>query len=330
MNKRVWNLKELLLEKIKKNGGWVNAHAHFDRAFTILPENFHLINAPLQQKWELVDEIKKSTSVQQIYERMARATELMIKQGVQAVGTFIDVDEVIKDKAIQAAQKLKNHYGKQIQIKFINQVLKGVLDKTAKEWFDRAVQFVDIIGGLPGKDKGREEEHLDILFTAAKKTGKLVHVHVDQLNTPQEKESELLADKTLEYGLRGRVVAIHAISLAAQKKDYRELVYKKMSMAGIMVIACPTAWIDSRRSEELQPRHNALTPVDELVPQGITVALGTDNIADIYKPFTDADMWTELRLLLEGCRFYEIDELVKIATVNGLKTLGLFPIAKNF
>ena len=51
--------------------------------------------------------------------------------------------------------------------------------------------------------------------------------------------------------------------------------------------------------------------------------MGTDNIADMLKPFTDGDMWTELRFLLESCRFYEIEELVKIASTNGLKVLDI-------
>ena len=58
-------------------------------------------------------------------------------------------------------------------------------------------------------------------------------------------------------------------------------------------------------------------------PEGIIVGLGTDNIYDLYKPFNDGDMWIELRVLLEACRFYDIDALVEIATTNGLKTLGI-------
>jgi len=69
--------------------------------------------------------------------------------------------------------------------------------------------------------------------------------------------------------------------------------------------------------------HNAIAPVEELFTEKIPVALGTDNIADIYKPFSDGDMWTELRFLLETCCFYDVEELVKIATINGRKVLGL-------
>jgi cytosine/adenosine deaminase-related metal-dependent hydrolase len=72
--------------------------------------------------------------------------------------------------------------------------------------------------------------------------------------------------------------------------------------------------------------HNSITPVDELVPDGITVALGTDNVSDAMVPWNNGDMWHELNLLATGCRFDEFEELVKIATVNGRKVLGLEPL----
>jgi cytosine/adenosine deaminase-related metal-dependent hydrolase len=254
---------------------------------------------------------------------MAYAIEWMMKEKVSAIGSFIDVDEVIKDKAIKAAEKIKDNYGKKIKIKFINQVLKGVIDKNARFWFDYGAQFVDIIGGLPGKDKGQEEKHLEIILQKGKELKKMVHVHVDQLNTKKEKETELLAKKIIEAKMEEKVVAVHSISLAAHEKQYREKVYKLCQKANLMFISCPTAWIDARRTEELTVSHNAITPVDELASHKLIVALGTDNIADIYKPFTLPEMWMELRFLLEANHFYEIEKLVDIATINGLKVLGL-------
>ena len=167
------------------------------------------------------------------------------------------------------------------------------------------------------------EEHIDILLETGKKLGKIVNVHVDQFNSPEDKETELLCDKTVEHGMEGRVVAIHCISLASHPKDYRKKVYKRMQESGVMAISCPTAWIDSPRSEENTPRHNSLTPIDEMVPAGVTVALGTDNIADYMVPFCDGDIWFDLKLLATGCRFTDYKSLVDIATVNGLKVLGI-------
>lgn len=317
------HLKEILLQKIKDNGGWVNAHAHIDRAYSITEKNFPFVNATLQEKWDLNDELKRTSSVDDIYGRMAKAVERMLEQGAQALGTFIDVDAVVEDKVMKAAQKIRESYKNDLEIKFINQVHYGVIDPEARKWFDIGAEFVDIIGGLPEKDKGQESEHLDILLSTAKRMGKMAHIHVDQYNSPEQKGTELLARKVIEHGMQGKVAAIHSLSLAAHPQEYRQEVYALMKEAELMMIACPIAWIDTRRNDTLSPSHNALTPVDELVPAGITVALGTDNIADLYKPFPNGDLWEDLHLLLEGCRFYEVEELVRIATVNGRKVLGL-------
>ena len=93
--------------------------------------------------------------------------------------------------------------------------------------------------------------------------------------------------------------------------------------AGLNFVSCPTAWIDHRRNETLTVGHNAVTPIDEMVPIGLTVAIGSDNICDVYKPFSDGDMMTELRFLLESTHFYDVDSLVAIATTNGKKVIGL-------
>lgn len=318
-----WDLKAHLLAKIQEQGGWVSAHNHLDKAYLIKVEDLELAYVSLQEKWDLIDELKQRQTVDDIYDRMALGIETQIAQGVTALCTFIDVDPLIQDKSIRAAERVRERYQSQIKLLFANQTVKGVLEPQAKEWFDRGAEFVDIIGGLPGKDKGHEAEHLDILLSTAKKYGKMVHVHVDQFNSSKEQETALLVQKTLEHQMQGRVVGVHGISIAAQSLVVRQKLYQEMKAAEVMMIACPTAWIDHRRREDLAPSHNSVTPVDEMIPAGITVAIGPDNIADYYKPFTDGDMWTELRFLLETCHYYDLQELVKIATSNGRQVLGL-------
>ena len=45
-------------------------------------------NSNLQQKWDLVDEVKRTSSVDDYYARFCQSIELMISQGVTAFGTF--------------------------------------------------------------------------------------------------------------------------------------------------------------------------------------------------------------------------------------------------
>lgn len=327
MGQLIRTLKGHIRDEIIKKGGWVNSHAHADRAFTMTPEKITIYqNANLQQKWDLVDEIKRNSTVDDYYRRFSQAIELMISQGVTAFGTFVDIDAVCEDRAIIAAHKAREVYKSDIILKFANQTLKGVIEPSAKKWFDIGSEMVDMIGGLPYRDEldfGKGLEAMDILMDKAKSLGKMLHVHVDQFNTPKEKETEQLCDKAIEHGMQGRVVAIHGISIGAHPKEYRKMLYQKMRDAQMMFIACPMAWIDSGRKEDLQPFHNALTPADELIPEGITVAIGTDNICDYMVPLCEGDMWQELSLLSAGCRFTNLEEMANIASINGRKVLGL-------
>ena len=308
MGQLIRTLKGHIRDEIIKKGGWVNSHAHADRAFTMTPEKITIYqNANLQQKWDLVDEIKRNSTVDDYYRRFSQAIELMISQGVTAFGTFVDIDAVCEDRAIIAAHKAREVYKSDIILKFANQTLKGVIEPSAKKWFDIGSEMVDMIGGLPYRDEldfGKGLEAMDILMDKAKSLGKMLHVHVDQFNTPKEKETEQLCDKAIEHGMQGRVVAIHGISIGAHPKEYRKMLYQKMRDAQMMVIACPMAWI-------------------ELIPEGITVAIGTDNICDYMVPLCEGDMWQELSLLSAGCRFTNLEEMANIASINGRKVLGL-------
>lgn len=318
----MWTPLVELAARIEQAGGFVNAHAHLDRAYTARQEDFtgQNVNAHLFEKWELVNQYKSTATDEVYHQHITRALQGQREQGVQAVLSFIDCDPVCDDRALTAAIRAKESYP---ELRIACQTLRGVRDKDARRWFDHAVQHVDIIGGLPKKDSPFEGEHLDVLFETAKLWKKRVHVHVDQLNDPDEKETEFLARKVMEHGLEGQVTAIHSISLAAHPEKYRREVYKMCRDAGLSFIACPTAWIDARRNETLTPTHNAITPIDEMIPEGLVVAIGTDNICDVYKPFCDGDLMTELRVLLEATHFYDIDELVKVATTNGRLVLGL-------
>lgn len=324
MNNRYNPLSDLI-RRVQNHSGFVNAHAHFDRAYTIQP---HMMNKTLDhlfEKWEYVDNFKRKATVGDYFENIKDAVDTQIFLNTQAACTFIDIDPICDYNAITAAKIAQEHFSETFDLVIACQTLKGVLDEQPRKLIENAMDDFQILGGLPAKDEGKEAEHIDQLMYWAKDTGKRIHVHVDQLNHPNEKETELLARKTIQHGLEGMVTAVHAISLAAHPKGYREEVYKICQDAGLSFITCPSAWIDHPRREDLVPSHNALTPVDELLERGLTVAIGSDNICDVYKPFCDGDMINELRLLIDGCKIYDTDALLEICVYNGLEVLGIKP-----
>ncbi len=318
---RFWSPLEEISAEVIADGGYVNSHTHLDRAYTVTPQMMARTKDHLFDKWKLVDEIKRSRTVEEYASGITTALDMQSWYGVSDVCSFIDIDNVVGHKALDGALLARDNFDS-VELYIACQTLKGVLERKSFELITSRIDDIDIVGSLPGADRGREDQHLDVVMKLAKQSKKMLHVHVDQLNTPDEKETELLCRKTMEHGLEGRVVAVHSISLAAHKKDYRNDVYKMAKDAGMMFIACPSAWIDHPRSERLMPFHNAVTPVDELLEHGLTVAIGSDNIYDIYKPYCDGDISVEMRFLLETCKVYDNLALKKIARENGLKVCG--------
>ena len=319
---RFWSPLEDLNAEIWSTTGFVNAHAHLDRAYTVTPEMMQLTKEHLFDKWRLVDKVKRERSVEDYANGIELALSLQKYYGVSHVCSFIDIDEVVGEKALDGALLARDRV-EHIELVLACQTLKGVLDEKNFRYIESRIYDFDILGSLPGTDKGREAEHLDLMMELASDYGKMLHVHVDQLNSPREKETELLCRKTIEHGLEGQVVAVHSISLATHPKSYRQEVYRMAQDAGMMFISCPSAWIDHQRSEALMPFHNAITPVDELIENNLTVAIGSDNIHDIYKPYSDGDMATELRFLLEACKIYDKETLKNIAVDGGLRVCGI-------
>lgn len=322
-----------LVGKIKQNGGFVNSHAHFDRAYTVTASDLdNVVYDHLFEKWMFVDNYKENATINDYCVNMKTAIDNQKLMGTTSCLTFVDVDSIVGLKTMRAAKMAKEYASmNDVQLKVASQTLKGVVSPYERIYLDMALDtgIIDVIGSLPSVDKGLEGTHLDIIFEFAKRYNKRVHVHVDQLNSPSEKETELLARKTMQHGHEGKVTAVHSISLACHPIDYREEVYKMSKDAGLSFIACPTAWIDSRRTEILSPTHNAITPVDELLNHDLVVAIGSDNIHDVYKPYSTGDMKTELKFLLEATHIYDQNVLVKIATENGLKVIGCDDGANN-
>lgn len=317
-----WDIKSQMLEAIKQNGGFVNCHAHFDKAYYITREGLDQSNVTMEAKWHLSDDIKKNSNIDQIKERVRRALDNMISQGCKLTCTFVDAYEAVGHKAIDAALAVREEYKDKIKLVIMTQPLGGLIDEKARKLFEEISAKADIVGGLPSKDRPRDAENYDLLFEIAKKLNKPVFVHIDQENNPNEKDSEKLIAAVKKHGYQNRTVAIHALSLSAQPKEYRQKIYKEFAELGIAVVVCPVEAINMRQLDEYQaPVHNSIANVPEMVEAGVLVGLGTDNILDFYGPFNDGDMWTELRFLMEACRYYDFDQLVKIATVNGRKIL---------
>jgi cytosine/adenosine deaminase-related metal-dependent hydrolase len=312
--KEPWNLKAEFLRMVGEMGGFANYHGHFDKAYLISLEYLELGHRDMEEKWKLYKYLKENYTHDDLVQRIARCVEAMINQGVTYCRTLVDADSTVKLATIHAALEVKNRYRDQIVLEIGTQPLQGVVsDKASLGHFAEACALADVVGGLPSRDRPRPEKHLDTIMGIAKSLGKPLDVHVDQENNPDECETELLALKTIEHGLEGRVCAVHAISLAAKPKHEQQRVIKIMKDAGLKVIICPSAALSMKALERTAPLHNSIAPLGALLEAEIPIYLGVDNVCDLFMPVVDGDMWFECRLLMEAARFYDIERVARLA-----------------
>jgi len=322
-NKRPWDMKEEFLRLVRENGGFASYHAHFDKAYLITPDNLKMSMVDMQKKWALYKHLKETYTKENLIERISRGVQTMIDQGATHCRTLIDADSTIRTLGVEAAIEVKKKFKNQIVFEVGVQPLQGVLDEESFEQFEKACSMADVVGGLPSKDRPTPEKHLDVIMKIAREQNKRLDVHVDQENNPFENETEMLARKTIEHGLEGRVSAIHAISVSAKPVSEQDRIIKLLKDAGVSVIVCPSAALSMRQLEMQGPLHNSIAPVPKLLDAGVPVYLGVDNVYDLFMPLVDGDMWFESRLLMEACRFYDIDLVAKlVADKSGFGALA--------
>ena len=139
-------------------------------------------------------------------------------------------------------------------------------------------------------------------------------MHCDQLNSPQEKETELLLNIKKKRNFTNPTNAIHSISLAAHPEHYQKIIAKRLAAENVGVIICPSAALSMKPLNYLAPIHNSIAPLKILLESNVQLGLGIDNIADLYMPLVDGDLWFECRLLMEATRHYNLNQVAKIAT----------------
>jgi len=311
--KRPWDMQAEFMQLVANLGGFANYHAHFDKAYLISMENLRLSQVDMQKKWGLYKHLKENYTHEDLVERISRGLKKMIDQGATYCRTMVDADSTVGTLPVEAALEVKKRFKGEIRFEIGVQPLQGVLDEESRKYFIKACEMADLVGGLPSKDRPTPEKHLDIIMKVAKELNKRLDVHVDQENNPFENETEMLARKTIEHGLQGRVSAIHAISVSSKPAMEQDRIVGLLKDAGVSVICCPSAALSMKQLDMNGPLHNSIAPVQKLLDAGVPVHLGVDNIYDLFMPLVDGDLWFECRVLMEACRFYDIEKVAEIA-----------------
>lgn len=194
----------LIRRSVQEAGGFLNAHAHLDRALVMDPQ--YVCHADMDP-WEIATyplEVKQHTTGvlheglaytrESLYERMSSALDASVRFGVTRLDTFIDTTaDGVELRALEVALDLKAKYKDKIDLRVGAYPIFGFKDDEPRRWevFVAAASLADFIGTLPERDArkghiGFKEHFRRVLELANSLGGKEVHFHVDQTNLPDE------------------------------------------------------------------------------------------------------------------------------------------------
>ena len=342
-----WHDQEIL-KQARELGGFYNAHAHLDRAYTLEDRYLRHIgttpleasNLPLSVKQNLVGALHRGEAYTEanLRERMSYALEMQITYGVTRIDTNIDATPDLPEGgmlAIRVALELKEKYKDRIKMNIAPTPIFGFkadprFKRTRWEVFEEAARICDFLSLLAEKDDFDNETDRDgkIGFKAhirkgielAFDLGKKVEIHLDQMNIPGERGTERFLEifeglDQPKVGDGPAVWIIHMISPSKYPEKQRAKLMNNLLKYNVGVKVCPSAALSMRQMYSLKGAiYNSIARVPELIKMKIPVQLGTDNIADVFVPQGDGDMLTEVKMGSVAVRMAAPSIWAKLAT----------------
>ena len=301
---------------------FVVAHVHLDKVMTASRLAPDALTAYQQGKMDtrksikLASKLKEGYSETEIVSRARPLVEGAMENGVAAMRAFADTDTMSELKAVKALMALRDEFVGRMTIQVVAFPQEGVeADPGAEEFVERAVEAgADVVGGIPWleKDTEKQKRHIDKMFAVAKRHRRPIAMLVDDSGDPNLRTLEMLARKTIEERMVGRVQACHARAMQVYPERYAQTVARLCKNAGVGVVSSP----------HTGPLH---ARIDLLRKLGVTVALGQDDCSDAYYPFGRCNMLEVAFLaahLLREMTTAEMDELYNMITINPAKIIG--------
>lgn len=328
-------LKGLTLDL--RRGGIVDCHSHPFTERTLIGEQYlELEDMELEGKWKEADRTR-IRALSTFGTRINRSIKQRMAQGAFGARVYIDITQDIGLEALHIALEAKEFWQKRFYLQIAAYPVEGIRSKAMRELLDKACAFsgVEVIGCLPSRgrkdveDIGTTLQNMEYYFEVAHRFDKAIDMQVDQKNHPDEMETRWLVGFAEEYRRRGYtkpIAATHCLSMAAWEDE--ELIDDTLDLMvrwNVSMIVCPRATLNNKQGRNVFARtHNSIAPWDRALAHGVNVAIGTDNVSDLYMPLSDGDIWKEVDTLINAVRFQgDLLKIVDILTVNGRKALGL-------
>ncbi|TDQ56677.1 cytosine deaminase [Mesocricetibacter intestinalis] len=320
-------------EKIDGQGGvvyppFVEPHIHLDATQTAGQPSWNQSGTLFEgiERWA---ERKSLLSHEDVKSRAWKTLKWQIANGIQHVRTHVDVSDPTLT-ALKAMLEVKKEVAPWVDVQIVAFPQEGILSyPNGEALLERAMEMgADVVGGIPHFEFTREYgvESMHIAFRIARKYGKPLDIHCDEIDDEQSRFVETVAALALKYEIGDQVTASHTTAMHSYNGAYASRLFRLLKMSGINFVANPLVNIHLQGRFDTYPKRRGITRVKEMLKNNINVCFGHDDVFDPWYPLGTANMLQVLHMGLHVCQLMghgQINDGLKLITENSAKALGL-------
>lgn len=270
---------------------FIDSHFHLENAYLDQRPN---LSGTLNEAIEIYAEIKQKLDTPDIVRRTMRVARDAIANGTLWMRSHVDIDHIGKlhllESVLAAREAVKEYF--EVQVVAFPQMGLARHPETVEYMWAAMESGADIVGGMPHGEKDMDDaaRQIEIVFEIAKKYNADIDMHVDETDDPYWHSLELLAEKTIEEGYQGRVSAGHCCAMGSWDDAMAARVIDKVKQADLNIIGNIPINLYLEGRHDSHPFRRGIPRLRDLVEAGVNVALGQDDVQNMFYPFGKLDM----------------------------------------
>lgn len=305
--------------------GFVETHIHPDKAFIADRTEGLRAGGPTAQT--LVAQLKKSFTVEDVYQRARRVMELAVRHGCTTMRAHVEIDSLVELRGVEAMRRLQTDFAGVLDLELIAFAQEGIFhEPVTRDLLREALKAgLKTLGGCPYMDRD-QRAHIDWFFETAQAFGVPLDFHADSADDPAMLTSDYIAEQTIARGMHGRVSLGHLCMLDVLPPPRRARVVDRLREAQIHVISLPATELHMKGRGDAQRTWRGITRIGELREAGVNVSISTNNIVNPFTPYGHPDLLRQALITAMAAHLGNLDQLAwlpELITTNPARALGL-------
>jgi cytosine/creatinine deaminase len=297
--------------------GLVDAHCHLDKTLCGGPWVPHSAGEALSDRIANERRRRGELGIPSV-DYIASLLERMVVAGTTHVRTHTDIDPAVGLATVEAVHAAVERLEGRVAVEQVAFPQYGLLTNPGTaELLEEALRAgVETVGGIDPAGFDRDPvSHLDVVFGLAARYGAAIDLHLHDVGSLGAWELELIAERTRDAGLGGRVTVSHAYGFSQVDAAYQDRIIDQLAQAGVTILTAAAYSFP-------------VPPIKRLRAAGVNVACGHDGIRDLWGPYGSGDMLERAMHVAYRSTFRrdeEIELALEAATYGGARALGVEP-----